>query len=109
MFGRRKQDASPGERAVWGDLMSLGMVFPIAITLGYFVGRWVGGLLGHPRAGMVVGLVWGVAAGFWELYKTTVRLERLDAEEAREDGRRPPSGPRPGAPPEPPGGGGAGA
>jgi positive regulator of sigma E activity len=94
MFGRRKQEVSPGERAVWGDLMSLGMVFPIAITLGFFLGRWVGGLLGHPKAGMAVGLVWGVAAGFWELYKTTVRLERMDSKQPTETGRTPkPPGP----------------
>jgi hypothetical protein len=81
MFGRRKQDASPGERALWGDLMSLGMVFPIAITLGFFIGRWAGGRLGHPKIGMALGLAWGAAAGFWELYKTTVRLDRLESKE----------------------------
>jgi hypothetical protein len=58
--------------------MSLGMVFPIAIALGFFVGRWAGGLLGVPRVGMALGLVWGVATGFWELYKVTVRLNRYD-------------------------------
>ena len=63
---------------MWGDLMALGMVFPNAIALGFFLGRWVGGLLGHPGAGMAVGLVWGVASGFWELYKVTVRLNRMD-------------------------------
>lgn len=77
-LGFRKKDANPRERAVWGDLMSLGLVFPIAIATGFFVGRWVGGLLGHPRIGMAVGLVWGVATAFWELYKVTVRLNRLD-------------------------------
>jgi len=89
-LGSRKPDVNPRERALWGDLMAMGMVFPIAITLGFFIGRWAGGLLGHPGAGMAVGLVWGVAAGFWELYKTTVRLERMD----RKDG--PPAGPEPG-------------
>ncbi|MGA2080964.1 MAG: AtpZ/AtpI family protein [Holophaga sp.] len=77
-FRPGKKDVNPKERAIWGDLMALGMVFPIAIALGFFIGRWIGGLLGHPRAGMLVGLVWGVAAGFWELYKVTVRLNRLD-------------------------------
>lgn len=63
---------------MWGDLMAMGMVFPIAIALGFFLGRWLGGLLGYPRVGMAVGLVWGVASGFWELYKVTVRLNRMD-------------------------------
>ena len=95
MFGRRKQDASPGERALWGDLMSLGMVFPIAITLGFFIGRWAGGLLGHPKAGMIVGLVWGVAAGFWELYKTTLRLQDLDREQPPAGQELKPQDPKP--------------
>ena len=73
-----KKDVNPKERAIWGDLMALGMVFPIAIVLGYFLGRWLGGLLGHPKIGMGVGLVWGAATGFWELYKVTVRLNRMD-------------------------------
>ncbi len=77
-FRPGKKDAGPRERAIWGDLMSLAMVFPIAIALGFFLGRWAGGLAGHPKVGMLVGLVWGVAAGFWELYKVTVRLNRLD-------------------------------
>ena len=76
-----RKDVNPRERALWADLMSLGMVFPIAIALGFFVGRWVGGLLGVPRVGMALGLVWGVATGFWELYKVTVRLNRFDQAE----------------------------
>ena len=77
-FGSGKKDVNPKERAIWGDLMALGMVFPIAIAVGFFLGRWIGGLLGHPKAGMAVGLVWGVATGFWELYKVTIRLNRMD-------------------------------
>ncbi|MDR3671701.1 MAG: AtpZ/AtpI family protein [Holophaga sp.] len=79
-FGSGKKDVNPKERAIWGDLMALGMVFPIAIALGFFLGRWLGGLLGHPKIGMGVGLVWGAASGFWELYKVTVRLNRMDGD-----------------------------
>lgn len=84
IFKRGDKDASPRERALWGDLMGLGMVFPIAIALGFFIGRWAGDLFGHPRAGMWVGLVWGIATGFWELYKTTQRLDRYDEAEKKE-------------------------
>jgi hypothetical protein len=77
-FGSGKKDVNPKERAIWGDLMALGMVFPIAIAIGFFLGRWLGGLLGHPKLGMAAGLVWGVATGFWELFKVTVRLNRMD-------------------------------
>ena len=92
-FRPGKQDASPRERALWGDLMALGMIFPIAIALGFFLGRWIGGLLGHPKVGMGVGLVWGVASGFWELYKVTLRLNRMDdADAAQRDQDRPDKG-----------------
>ena len=79
MLFRRKDPAiDPKERAVWGDLMALGMVFPIAIVMGFFLGRWAGKALGYPRIGVAVGLAWGAATGFWELYKTTIRLNRMD-------------------------------
>lgn len=72
------RDADPKERALWGELMSLGLVFPIAIVLGLFGGRWIGGWFGHPAAGQWIGLAYGIATGFWELYKTTKRLDRLN-------------------------------
>jgi hypothetical protein len=81
LFRPGRKDVNPKERALWADLMGLGMVFPIAIALGFFIGRWVGGLLGVPRVGMALGLVWGVATGFWELYKVTLRLNRSDLSE----------------------------
>jgi F0F1-type ATP synthase assembly protein I len=91
LFQRKDKGVDPRERALWGDLMGLGMVFPIAIALGFFIGRWAGGLFGRPGLGIGVGLVWGVATGFWELYKTTVRLDRFDEarkKEAEEEDRR---------------------
>ena len=84
IWQRKNKDASPRERALWGDLMGLGMVFPIAIALGFFLGRWLGGLLGYRQAGMWIGLVWGIATAFWELYKTTQRLDRYDEAEKKE-------------------------
>ena len=86
LFQRKDKGVDPRERALWGDLMGLGMVFPIAIALGFVLGRWVGGLLGHPKAGMGIGLAWGVATGFWELYKTTQRLDKYDEAEKKENG-----------------------
>ena len=96
LFRRRHQDIDPKERALWGDLMAMGMVFPTAIALGFFIGRWAGKALGFPRAGIALGLIWGVAAGFWELYKTTLRLNRLDDKaKGPEDGKDGDGQPRP--------------
>lgn len=90
MFKRDKGDASPGERALWGDLMSLGFVFPVAITLGFFLGRWIGGLFGHPVGGQWVGLVWGIATAFYELYKVSRRMSKRDEAELKraQEGKR---------------------
>jgi hypothetical protein len=74
----KPKDAKPGERAIWGDLISMGMVFPIAIVLGFFGGRWIGGWFGHPAVGQWIGLAYGIATGFWELYKVTQKLDRMD-------------------------------
>lgn len=81
-----KEGGDPKERALWGDLLSLGMVFPIAIALGWFLGKWIGGAFGHPEGGALVGLVWGVATGFYELYKVTLRLNRKDPPAGGADG-----------------------
>ena len=83
-FRPRPKDADPRERAVWDDLIAMGMVFPIAIVLGFFGGRWIGGWFGYPSVGQWIGLAYGIAAGFWELYKVTRKLDRLD----------PPGGPK---------------
>lgn len=74
----RPKDADPQERALWGELTSIGMVFPIAIVLGFFLGRWIGRAFGHPGPGQWIGMVFGIATGFWELYKVTAHLNSLD-------------------------------
>ena len=79
--GRRARDT--GDRSLWGDLISLGLIFPISITLGFFLGRWIGAQFGHPQGGGLFGLCWGIAAAFWELYKVARRVVRWDARESR--------------------------
>lgn len=88
----RKTDASPRERALWADLMSLGLVIPIAIVLGFFLGRWLGGLVGRPEAGQWIGLVWGIATAGWELYKMTLRANAADDLKAGPEDSDPPGG-----------------
>lgn len=85
----KDKDAEPRERALWGDLISLGMVFPIAIVLGFFGGRWIGGWFGHSALGQWIGLAYGIATAFYELYKTTKRLDRMDAPKPPKDPEEP--------------------
>jgi hypothetical protein len=93
----KPKDVDPRERSVWGDLLSFGMVFPIAIVLGFFLGRMIGGFFGYPEAGKWIGLVWGIATGFRELYKVNAKLNRLE-EAQKKDAPPPKDGPHDDAP-----------
>lgn len=73
---RPKPSGDPRERALWGDLIAMGMVFPIAIVLGYYIGRYIGGRFGHAEGGGLWGIGWGIATGFYELYKVTIRMSK---------------------------------
>jgi hypothetical protein len=42
---------------------------PLAIIIGAFAGRWIGGKFGHAEGGTLVGLVWGFATAVWEVIK----------------------------------------
>jgi hypothetical protein len=101
MFFRPKKNdgVDVKERSLWGDLISLGFVFPIAIALGYFIGRWIGGKFGNPAAGGLIGLGWGILTAFWELFKVTKKLDKYDNsmkyDRSAEGGEKPPEGEKP--------------
>jgi hypothetical protein len=78
LFRPKKDGVDARERSLWGSLLSLGFVFPIAIVLGYYIGRWIGGKFGHSDSGGLIGLGWGILTGFWELFKVSKRLEKYD-------------------------------
>lgn len=52
-----------------------GILFPLSLVAGWFLGRWLGGALGWGIAPAYVGAVLGVAAGFWNLYRILRGLE----------------------------------
>jgi hypothetical protein len=63
----------------WGsrkafEVLALAFVFPATVYVGFAVGRWIGGQLGAPGPGSLVGLALGAAAAFWELYEYVRRL-----------------------------------
>jgi len=66
-------DDGPPSRRQLLDILAIAFVFPIALVLGYFVGRTVGGWLGSEGAGGVVGAVLGALAGFSDLVRTVRR------------------------------------
>jgi len=67
---------------VWMDLSIVGIQFPVAIAIGYFWGRWMDRWLGtHPWLTIIFAL-FGVAAGFVNLFRITLRATREEAAEA---------------------------
>jgi hypothetical protein len=63
------------------DLSTVGLVFPVAVVIGYFGGKTVGGWLGAEQGGALAGVLLGVVSGFYNLVKVALRLQRQDREE----------------------------
>jgi F0F1-type ATP synthase assembly protein I len=56
------------------DLSAVGLAFPIALLIGYFAGRLIGGWLGNAQLGSLIGALLGIAGGFYNLIKMVSRL-----------------------------------
>jgi hypothetical protein len=58
------------------DLASIGITLALAICIGYFGGKWLGGKLGNAEVGSYIGFGMGVAAGFMEMFRSIARWNR---------------------------------
>ena len=58
------------------DLASIGITLALAIVIGYFGGKWIGGKLGNADIGSYIGFVLGTAAGFIEMFRSIARWNR---------------------------------
>ena len=58
------------------DLASIGITLALAIVIGYFGGKWIGGKLGNAEVGSYIGFVLGTAAGFIEMFRSVARWNR---------------------------------
>jgi hypothetical protein len=65
------------------DLSSIGLAFPIATMLGYWLGSAIGGWFDVEKAGGLVGMGFGIVAGFYNVYKVVVRLNKQQDEDDR--------------------------
>jgi F0F1-type ATP synthase assembly protein I len=68
---------------IWLDVSVIGIQFPVAIALGFFFGRWLDAQLGtHP---WLTGLfsLFGIAAGFVNLFRITAQAGRAEEELAK--------------------------
>lgn len=70
----------------WLDVSIVGLQFPIAIVIGYLWGRWLDRHLGTWPWLTLLFSLFGVAAGFLNLFRIAARAER-EEEEGREADR----------------------
>lgn len=79
---KRRLDQFKHENIGMFDLASLGIMFPLAIVIGFFGGKWIGGKLGNAEIGSYIGFALGVAAGFMEMFRSIARwnkqMERME-------------------------------
>jgi hypothetical protein len=68
------QEETRQERLKILDLSAVGLAFPIALLLGYFAGRAIGGWLGSAQLGGMIGALVGIVGGFYNLFKMVSRL-----------------------------------
>jgi ATP synthase protein I len=79
----------------WLNASIVGIQFPVAIALGYFWGKWMDEYLGTKPWLTIIFSIFGIAAGFVNLFRITAAAareeERLAAEENGPDGGSDPS------------------
>ena len=73
---KRRLDQFKHENVGMFDLASIGITLALAICIGYFGGKWIGGKLGNPAIGSYIGFALGVTAGFMEMFRSVARSNR---------------------------------
>ncbi len=73
---KRRLDQFKHENVGMFDLASIGITLALAIVIGWFGGKWIGGKLGNADIGSYIGFVLGVAAGFMEMFRSIARWNR---------------------------------
>ena len=63
---------------IWLDVSIIGIQFPVAIALGYFFGRWLDGLFGTYPWLTIIFALFGITAGFVNLFRITAQAGRAE-------------------------------
>ncbi len=63
---------------IWLDVSIIGIQFPVAIALGYFFGRWLDGLFGTAPWLTIIFALFGITAGFINLFRITAQAGRAE-------------------------------
>jgi F0F1-type ATP synthase assembly protein I len=64
---------------VWLDVSIVGIQFPVSIAIGFFFGRWLDGLFHTQPWFTLIFALFGVAAGFLNLFRITAQASRDEA------------------------------
>lgn len=67
------------KRARWALLTSVGIMFPVSITLGAAFGYYIDRKLGTLPWFSAIFLIFGIAAAFINLFRTLNKVEKLDS------------------------------
>ena len=73
---KHRLDQLKNENVGMFDLASIGITLALAICIGYFGGKWLGGKLGNAAVGSYIGFGMGVVAGFMEMFRSVARWNR---------------------------------
>ena len=68
-----------------GVLSTVGITMVVATVIGYFFGRYLDTVFGTAPWLMIVFLLFGIAAGFKNLYDQTKKIIRIDEEPRKDD------------------------
>jgi F0F1-type ATP synthase assembly protein I len=71
MDEENKSGSKPSEKKQWVEaekLVQIGVMLPLALVIGYFVGAWLDGKFGTTWI-KIVGILLGIAAGFVQLIR----------------------------------------
>ena len=74
-------DVSP--RARWSLLATIGIMFPVSITVGAAFGYFIDRKFGTLPWFSAIFLMFGIAAAFINLFRTLDKFEKLDAESGK--------------------------
>lgn len=58
-----------------GAVGNLGFIFAVSAVVGVLLGRWIDKFLGTFPVLSLIGLILGIVAGFWSIYKQISKLK----------------------------------
>ena len=82
MAGKETKRALRGA-STWLNVSIVGIQFPVAIAIGFFFGRWLDTQLGTAPWLTVVFTLFGIAAGFVNLFRITAQASRSEEDRLR--------------------------